>query len=80
MHKATLKCDEAGCRWSQEINFQDVPGWHQKPCPECGRGSIITDADLKAYYIGKAMQDLSDALDPEKKNRITVKFDTSKLR
>lgn len=44
---ARLRCD--ACKWESQVAFVDIPSWHGKPCPACGKGTPIGDADMEAW-------------------------------
>ena len=46
---SSVYCDEPGCGWSRRVKFADIPAWHRKPCPKCGRGEVVSDGDLVMY-------------------------------
>lgn len=57
--RSTIHCDECGHEFPG-----DPPDWHNKACPQCGSGILITDADLAAWQCLQAVVDLSNALFP----------------
>ena len=62
-----VKCDESGCDWQQEIEFEDVPEWHNVLCPSCGKGIIVTDEDLEVWRVVRTLMQLQEAMDPDGK-------------
>lgn len=44
---ARLRCD--ACAWVEQAAFDDIPSWDGKPCPACGKGLPIGDADMEAW-------------------------------
>ncbi len=45
----SVKCQLAGCGWTLEVDFEQIPDWHNKPCPQCHAGTIIDDDDLTSF-------------------------------
>jgi len=77
----SVHCDEAGCRWSEPVEFADVPNWHKKPCPKCGRGEIVSDADMIVFRLAEAVLTVSNDIDPEGKlPRQTYIVNTAPMR
>lgn len=73
-----LQCDEAGCNWMLQIEWENIPVWHNKACPKCGNGVIVTDEDLSSYHAITAIAHLNKAIDPDYKlPRAEIVFDTS---
>jgi hypothetical protein len=58
--QTTIHCDECDYEFAG-----DIPEWHNKACPECGAGVLVTDADLAVWNGMQALVDLSNALFPE---------------
>ena len=54
--KAAVKCDEHGCGWAQETTIVGIRKWLHAPCPECGKGEIVTDDEIAmlATIVGLA--------------------------
>ena len=42
-----LYCEK--CDWSTDVPIKDVPQWHNKLCPKCGKDVIVKDADMKEF-------------------------------
>lgn len=42
-----LFCEEHGCDWKREVQPEEVHSWHNRPCPKCGKGIIVKDADIQ---------------------------------
>ncbi len=79
--ECNIHCDEPGCGWSHAMDFADIPSWHKKPCPKCGKGEIISDADLVTYRMMAAIVAVSNEIDPDgKRPRVDVHVDTAVLR
>ena len=77
----SVHCDEAGCGWSEPVEFADVPKWHKKPCPKCGRGEIVSDADMIVYRLTEVAVTVTNDLDPDGKlPRLTYRVNTAGLR
>lgn len=77
MRNCRVKCDEIGCGWIQDCEPSLVPTWHHKPCPKCGKGEIISDRDMIIYTINTAVLQISDIIDPERKDRVMVHVDSA---
>lgn len=76
-----VMCDEPGCGWTQKCAIDDVPAWHNKPCPTCGKGVIVSDDDMVVFVMVDAAMKLTDIIDPDgKMPRTTLHIDTAKLR
>lgn len=75
--QSTIHCDECGHEFPGV-----VPEWHNKACPECGAGVLVTDADLAVWNGVQALVDLSNALFPEAtdSDMTNVRFNTAALR
>lgn len=81
IEETQVQCDEEGCGWSTEVEWEAVPKWHNEPCPDCSCGVIVNDADMAAYYAMDALAKLSDAIDPNRElPRETITMDTRPLR
>ena len=78
MRKATVCCDEDGCGWEELCEREDVAQWHRKPCPKCGNGEIINDAELSILRIGLAFEALGQELYPDAP-KTTIHVDTKRL-
>ena len=78
--EATVKCDEVGCDWLAVIADENIPKWHRKPCPKCGKGYIVNDVDLVSFRLITALEAVSKEIDPEGKSLRNVRLDTSALR
>lgn len=77
----SVHCDESGCGWTEKCDFADVPKWHKKPCPKCGRGVIVSDADMIVFRLAEAAVTVSNEIDPEGKlPRATYRVNTAPLR
>jgi hypothetical protein len=75
--QSTIHCDGCG------HEFPGVaPDWHNKTCPKCGGGVLITDADLAIWQGVQALVDLLNALFPDTTDAdmTNVHFDTAPLR
>jgi hypothetical protein len=78
---ASLHCDVAPCDWSQPCEFDDIPKWHKKPCPKCGKGEIVSDADVIVCRMVQAAIAATNDIDPEGKlPRATMRVNTAMLR
>jgi len=77
---ATVKCDYAGCGWSETIPRDDVPKWHKRNCPKCGNDYIINDAELIGFRIVLALEAVSKEVDPEGKSCREVHIDSAHFR
>ena len=74
MHNIHLTCDEPGCGWIIFGVQDDIPKFHNKPCPKCGKGIIVNDLELELFKAICARQvEKSD-------DCIEVHFDTSMTR
>lgn len=63
---AHVKCDEPGCGWVQSLPTNEaIREWHRKPCPKCGKGEIVTDAELVLFDGLMAAQETALRLHPE---------------
>ncbi len=62
-----MKCDEPDCGKVFEVAFAEIPKWHCLPCPKCGKGEIIDDADMAAWELVNAAVKLSEMIDPDGK-------------
>jgi hypothetical protein len=49
MHNIHLTCDEPGCGWTIPGVQDDIPKFHNKPCPKCGKGIIVNDFELDLF-------------------------------
>jgi hypothetical protein len=58
-----LKCDEAGCGWTQEVIFPEIPKWHGVACPSCDKGEIVSHADMAMWKIISAVMEFDKQLD-----------------
>jgi len=72
MHNVHVKCDEPGCGWVIPCVQNDIPKFHNKPCPKCGNGVIVSDRELALFKTICALQ--SDKTE----DTVEVHFDTSK--
>jgi hypothetical protein len=76
-----VRCDELGCGFRQEIVLAEFMGWHHKPCPECGKGEIISDHDVAVMAQVVMLKALDAFLDPGgKMPRKNVHIDSAKMR
>ena len=75
-----VSCDEPGCMWILPCEFADIPKYHHVPCPQCGKGEIVSDEDMVAYRVVEMAINVSNDIDPEGKNLVPYAFDTSGLR
>ena len=75
-----IQCDE-GCGWVSECKLKDMAAWHNKPCPQCGKGVIINDAELRGVDTLLKLIELG-VLDEagDKPALVTLEIDTSVLR
>lgn len=76
----TVKCDEKGCGWNLPLpSLEEVAKWYNKPCPRCGKGVIVNDAELMllAKVIGALR--ISDVLDPTHSKRKRVRIESAKI-
>jgi hypothetical protein len=74
-------CDEPGCGWSEKCDFADVPKWHKKPCPKCGKGEIVSDEDMVVFGLAEAAVKITNYIDPDgKMKRQTYHVNTAPLR
>ena len=79
VEKENIKCDL--CDWKQQIDFADIPKWHNKKCPECGNGIIVNDKDLQVWGNIELLLKIQDMIDPDKKiKRSTIHIDTAPMR
>lgn len=77
----SVHCDESGCGWTEKCDFADVPKWHKKPCPKCGRGEIVSDADMIVYRLAEAAVTVTNDIDPDGNLPLhTCHVDTAPLR
>lgn len=75
-----VKCDEDGCGWIEK-NAR-VEDWVKKPCPKCGEGEIINDAELfmlNALRVAEALSKLIAPFFPKKALK-TVSVDVGPMR
>ena len=72
MHNVHVSCDKDGCGWIIPCVQDDIPTWHNKPCPKCGKGVIVNDKELALFKLIVAAQSKT----PE--GCVEVHFDTSK--
>lgn len=79
MTNAKVKCDEPGCGWGQGCAPDDIPQWHKKPCPQCGKGEIISDADLIMFRMVEAWESATREVAPDAPV-VAYKIDTAGLR
>ncbi|PNX47164.1 MAG: hypothetical protein BV459_04945, partial [Thermoplasmata archaeon M11B2D] len=56
--KTTVQCDNSGCDWNKDIEFDQIPEWHNKSCPCCGHSPIVSDDDLVVFNSVKALSEL----------------------
>lgn len=76
-----IQCDVAPCNWSQPCEFSDIPKWHRQPCPKCGKGEIVSDADLAVYCLVQAAVEVTNIIDPNGTlPRTTMYVNTAQLR
>lgn len=75
--QTTIHCDECGHEFPG-----NVQEWHNKPCPKCGAGVLVTDADIAVWSGLRALVDLSNALFPNatKADTVHVRINTAPLR
>ena len=71
MHNVHLTCDEPGCGWSIPGVQDDIPKFHNKPCPKCGKGIIVNDFEMELFkkICAKQVEKSDDS--------VLVHFDTS---
>ena len=77
MTNVQVKCDEAGCGWILGIEAEQVRDWHNKTCPQCGKGIIVNDAEIILHAVAGALEAISATVGGDKK---TMHLDTAKLR
>ena len=76
-----VRCDEAGCGWSQKEPWAYIPQWHRKPCPRCGKGQIVSDADLWHHRMISAWADFANKDIPAQTGPVVeLELDTAPLR
>lgn len=81
IENSAVVCDEEGCDWKQEVEYDAIPTFHNMPCPKCGKGVIVNDADMQAYEFVKELLKAQNLVDPDSVlPRTTMTIDTSKLR
>ncbi len=55
-NRLQLNCDEPGCGWSESMTIEEaVKGFSHAPCPKCGEGEILNEADLAALEVTAAL-------------------------
>jgi hypothetical protein len=43
-----IRCDEPGCGWSDKVTkVVHMRAWYFAPCPECSRGEIIDEREVR---------------------------------
>lgn len=76
-----IRCDEPGCGWTQKTPWAGIPEWHRKPCPKCGNGQIISDADLINFRMVSAWADCANnEILPQTGPVVEMVLDTAPLR
>jgi hypothetical protein len=76
-----VRCDEAGCGWSKKEPWTNIPKWHRKPCPRCGKGQIVNDADLWHHRMISAWADFANNdLPVQTGPAVELELDTAPLR
>lgn len=48
-------CDNPTCTWEQSEKRENLKLWHNKACPVCGQGPIISDKDLAMIDVMNQM-------------------------
>jgi hypothetical protein len=78
MSDVTVKVRCYNCSWEQEIEFDTIPEWHNKPCPKCGKSEIVSDDELHIFTLLKGFRD-KGLIDIEERgaSKATHESDTS---
>jgi hypothetical protein len=72
-------CSQPGCTFRQSLRWVDIPSWHKKPCPTCGKGEIVTDKDLSTWRLLDAVIGMTADAPPipdGAEGVVTVRIDT----
>ena len=81
IEESQIQCDERGCNFITSVEWDNVPDWHNAPCPSCSKGVLINDADLAMWNIVNGAVLLTKHIDPDGKlPREHLLLDTSVLR
>lgn len=83
INRVSVKCDMEGCDWVEDISFDAVPQWHNKPCPKCHQGVIVTDAELAVHKEFSAIYEALKGVEVDEATAgpaIKATFDTSSTR
>lgn len=76
-----IKCDDPGCGWDANEPVAEVGKWHKTPCPRCGNGVILSDADMGVLAGIVALVDSGLAsFDLDAPESVQVHVDTARLR
>lgn len=52
MKRLRVRCDLCGWFYFlSKSSYKSIKRWHNEPCPQCGRGIIISDYDLHMYKM-----------------------------
>jgi ferredoxin-like protein FixX/ribosomal protein S27AE len=79
-----VKCDR--CGWREDVAWSNVPNWHQKPCPQCGEGEIVSNQELQLWRRYNSLIKVNDAVLKllralgRKPKTCTVRVDTAPTR
>jgi predicted RNA-binding Zn-ribbon protein involved in translation (DUF1610 family) len=60
LSEAHVKCDE--CDWVQNIEPEKILCWHNKLCPQCGKGVIVNDQEAALFRKLLVISKVSDFL------------------
>jgi len=79
--KINVKCDENCCGWTKNVTITEILQWHNKLCPKCNKGIIVSDEDMEVFSILSLVEQIDNCIDPDKNlPRTDVKISTAPMR